>query len=157
MLWDEIFDRVKEDYPDVETEKVLVDAMAAKFVLHPEDLSVVVASNLHADILSDLGCALAGSLGLASSANVNPERRFSAMCEPGHGSSPDIAGQGLTKPIGAIERAALMLEHLGRPDEAKQLQLAVERTTASGILTRDVGGTATTEEVTAAIIANYGD
>ena len=157
VLWDEIFDRVKEDYPDVETEKVLVDAMAAKFVLHPEDLSVVVASNLHADILSDLGSALAGSLGLASSANLNPERRFPSMFEPVHGSAPDIAGQGLSNPIGAIESTALMLEHLGRPDEAKQLQLAVERTTASGILTRDVGGTATTEEVTAAIIANYGD
>ena len=157
VLWDEIFERVAADYPDVETEKVLVDAMSAKFVLHPEDLSVVVASNLHADILSDLGSALAGSLGLASSANLNPERRFPSMFEPVHGSAPDIAGQGLANPVGAIESAALMLEHLGRPDEAKQLALAVERTTAAGILTKDVGGTATTAEVTAAIIENYGD
>ncbi|GAB97536.1 tartrate dehydrogenase/decarboxylase/D-malate dehydrogenase [Kineosphaera limosa] len=157
VMWDEIFARVAKDYPDVATEKVLVDAMAAKFVLHPEDLSVVVASNLHADILSDLGSALAGSLGLASSANLNPERRFPSMFEPVHGSAPDIAGQGVSNPIGALASAALMLDHLGLADEAKRLQLAIERTTGSGVLTRDVGGTATTDEVTAAVIANLAD
>ena len=94
VLWDEVFARVAVDYPDVESESVLVDAMSAKFVLRPEDLSVVVASNLNADILSDLGSALAGSLGLAASANYNPERRFPSMFEPVHGSAPDIAGQG---------------------------------------------------------------
>jgi tartrate dehydrogenase/decarboxylase / D-malate dehydrogenase len=152
VLWDDVFKRVAADYPDVETESVLVDAMAAKFVLRPEDLSVVVASNLNADILSDLGSALAGSLGLAASANLNPERRFPSMFEPVHGSAPDIAGQGVCNPVGAIGSAALMLEHFGLADEAKAVQRAIEVTTGSGVRTRDVGGTASTAEVTAAII-----
>jgi tartrate dehydrogenase/decarboxylase/D-malate dehydrogenase len=126
--------------------------MSAKFVLRPEDLSVVVASNLHADILSDLGSALAGSLGLAASANLNPERRFPSMFEPVHGSAPDIARQGLANPIGAVGSAALMLEHLGLPGQAARLNAAIETTTASGILTRDVGGTSATEDVTKALI-----
>lgn len=153
VLWDEVFDRVARDYPDVETESVLVDAMSAKFVLHPEQLSVVVASNLNADILSDLGSALAGSLGLASSANLNPERRFPSMFEPVHGTAPDIAGQGICNPIGAIASAALMLDHLGLADEARMVDAAIESTTAGGVLPRDLGGTATTDEVTDAIIA----
>jgi tartrate dehydrogenase/decarboxylase/D-malate dehydrogenase len=157
VLWDEVFERVSADYPDVETESVLVDAMSAKFVLRPEDLSVVVASNLNADILSDLGSALAGSLGLAASANLNPERRFPSMFEPVHGSAPDIAGQGVCNPVGAIGSAALMLEHLGLPDEAKRIQRAIEATCAAGILTRDVGGTASTDDVTTAIINNLAD
>src|SRR3954449_435440 len=140
VLWDDVFKKVAVDYPDVETESVLVDAMAAKFVLHPEDLSVVVASNLNADILSDLGSALAGSLGLAASANLNPEKRFPSMFEPVHGSAPDIAGQGLANPIGAIGSAALMLEHFGLDAEAKNLQRAIEATTAAGVTTRDIGG-----------------
>ena len=152
VLWDEVFTRVASDYPGVETESVLVDAMAAKFVLHPEDLSVVVASNLHADILSDLGSALAGSLGLAASANLNPERRFPSMFEPVHGSAPDIAGQGLANPVGAIGSAALMLDHLGLAAEASRLNAAIETVTAAGILTRDLGGAASTDEVTKAII-----
>jgi tartrate dehydrogenase/decarboxylase/D-malate dehydrogenase len=156
VLWDETFVRVAKDYPDVETESVLVDAMSAKFVLKPEDLSVVVASNLNADILSDLGSALAGSLGLAASANLNPERRFPSMFEPVHGSAPDIAGQGLANPIGAIGSAALMLEHFGLPDEAARLQKAIDATLGSGVLTRDIGGTATTDQVVAAIIDNLG-
>jgi tartrate dehydrogenase/decarboxylase/D-malate dehydrogenase len=154
VLWDETFARVAPDYPDVPTERVLVDAMAAKFVLKPEDLSVVVASNLNADILSDLGSALAGSLGLAASANYNPERRFPSMFEPVHGSAPDIAGRGVANPIGAILSGALMLDHLGLHDQAARLHKAVDATTASGVLTRDVGGTATTSQVTAAIIGN---
>ncbi|WP_327692905.1 tartrate dehydrogenase [Streptomyces sp. NBC_00459] len=152
VLWDDVFKRVALDYPDVETESVLVDAMSAKFVLKPEDLSVVVASNLNADILSDLGSALAGSLGLAASANLNPDRRFPSMFEPVHGSAPDIAGQGLANPIGAVGSAALMLEHFGLPDQAARLNRAIEATTGAGILTRDVGGTATTEDVTKALI-----
>jgi tartrate dehydrogenase len=152
VLWDDVFKRVAADYPDVETESVLVDAMSAKFVLRPEDLSVVVASNLNADILSDLGSALAGSLGLAASANLNPERRFPSMFEPVHGSAPDIAGQGLANPIGAVGSAALMLEHFGLPDQAARLNKAIEATTGAGILTRDVGGTATTEDVVKALI-----
>ena len=154
VLWDDVFKRVSADYPDVETESVLVDAMAAKFVLHPEDLSVVVASNLNADILSDLGSALAGSLRLAASANFNPERSFPSMFEPVHGSAPDIAGQGVCNPLGAIGSAALMLEHFGLSDEAKAVHRAIEATTGQGVRTRDVGGTATTEEVTQAVIAN---
>jgi tartrate dehydrogenase/decarboxylase/D-malate dehydrogenase len=156
VLWDEVFTRVARDYPDVETESVLVDAMSAKFVLRPEDLSVVVASNLNADILSDLGSALAGSLGLAASANLNPERRFPSMFEPVHGSAPDIAGRGLANPIGAIGSAVLMLEHFGLADDAARLQKAIEVTTGAGVLTPDVGGTATTDQVTSAIIDHLG-
>lgn len=152
VLWDDVFKRVSADYPDVQTESVLVDAMSAKFVLHPEDLSVVVASNLFADILSDLGSALAGSLGLAASANLNPERRFPSMFEPVHGSAPDIAGQGISNPVGAISSAALMLDHLGLPAAARRLEHAVETVTAAGCSTRDVGGTAGTQEVTDAVI-----
>ncbi|GAB3264628.1 isocitrate/isopropylmalate dehydrogenase family protein [Arthrobacter pigmenti] len=152
VLWDEVFVRVAKDYPDVQTESVLVDAMSAKFVLHPEDLSVVVASNLNADILSDLGSAMAGSLGLAASANLNPDRNFPSMFEPVHGSAPDIAGQGISNPTGAIASAALMLDHFGLHDEARQIESAIESTTAAGHLTRDVGGTASTEQVTEAIV-----
>jgi tartrate dehydrogenase/decarboxylase / D-malate dehydrogenase len=156
VLWDETFTRVARDYPDVTTESVLVDAMSAKFVLKPEDLSVVVASNLNADILSDLGSALAGSLGLAASANYNMERRFPSMFEPVHGSAPDIAGQGVSNPIGTILSGALMLEHFGLTDEAARLQKAVDATTGSGVLTRDIGGTANTDQVVDAIIDNLG-
>jgi tartrate dehydrogenase/decarboxylase/D-malate dehydrogenase len=154
VMWDQVFERVANEYPEVETESVLVDAMSAKFVLQPESLSVVVASNLFADILSDLGSALAGSLGLAPSANLNPERRYPSMFEPVHGSAPDIAGQGVCNPIGAFGSAAMMLDHLGLKDEAKGLHAAIEAATAQGIRTRDVGGKATTDEVTAAVIAN---
>ena len=153
VLWDETFRRVALDYPDVATESVLVDAMSAKFILHPEEhLQVVVASNLHADILSDLGSAIAGSLGLAASANLNPERRFPSMFEPVHGSAPDIAGRGISNPIGAIASGAMMLDHLGPADDARRVEAAIEVTTAAGHLTRDVGGTAGTTEITDAII-----
>ena len=152
VLWDEVFARVAADYPDVATESVLVDAMSAKFVLRPEELSVVVASNLNADILSDLGSALAGSLGLAASANLNPERRFPSMFEPVHGSAPDIAGKGISNPIGAIASAALMLDHFGLHAEARRVEAAIEATTAAGHLTRDIGGTAGTAEITEAIV-----
>ena len=152
VLWDEVFARVAADYPDVATESVLVDAMSAKFVLKPWELSVVVASNLNADILSDLGSALAGSLGLAPSANLNPERRFPSMFEPVHGSAPDIAGRGWANPIGAVGSAAMMLEHLGLPAEAARVERAIATVTAAGTLTRDLGGTASTAEVTGALI-----
>lgn len=152
VLWDETFQRVALDYPDVTTESVLVDAMSAKFILHPEDLSVVVASNLNADILSDLGSALAGSLGLAASANINPERRFPSMFEPVHGSAPDIAGQGISNPIGTIASGALMLDHFGLHAQARAVEAAIEEATAAGHTTRDVGGSANTAEVTKAVI-----
>ncbi|MEU5153801.1 tartrate dehydrogenase [Glycomyces sp. NPDC021274] len=157
VLWDQVFQRVAAEYPDVATESVLVDAMSARFVLQPESLSVVVASNLFADILSDLGSALAGSLGLAPSANLNPERRFPSMFEPVHGSAPDIAGRGVCNPIGAFGSAAMMLEHLGLHDESEGLRKAIEAATAQGVRTRDVGGSATTREVTEAVIANLPD
>ncbi|MDI5977370.1 tartrate dehydrogenase [Amycolatopsis magusensis] len=156
VLWDDVFRRVAAEYPDIESDSCLVDAMAARFVLRPEDLSVVVASNLHADILSDLGSALAGSLGLAASANYNPERRFPSMFEPVHGSAPDIAGQGVANPIGAIGSAALMLGHLGLPAEAARVDRAIEATTAAGVLPRDLGGTASTQEITLAVIDSLG-
>ncbi|QFU93163.1 tartrate dehydrogenase [Amycolatopsis sp. YIM 10] len=156
VLWDDVFRRVAAEYPDIESDSCLVDAMAARFVLRPEDLSVVVASNLHADILSDLGSALVGSLGLATSANLNPERRFPSMFEPVHGSAPDIAGQGIANPIGAIGSAALMLGHLGLHDEAARLDRAIEATTAAGVLPRDLGGGASTKEITLAVIDSLG-
>ena len=152
VLWDDVFKRVAKDYPDVAHESVLVDAMSAKFVLHPEQLSVVVASNLNADILSDLGSALAGSLGLAASANLNPERRFPSMFEPVHGSAPDIAGQGIANPIGAIASAALMLDHFGLHDEARHVEASIEAATGAGYLTRELGGDSTTEQITDAIV-----
>ncbi|HEX9553653.1 MAG TPA: isocitrate/isopropylmalate family dehydrogenase [Streptosporangiaceae bacterium] len=153
VLWDEVFARVAADYPDVEVDSCLVDAMAARFVLRPGDLSVVVASNLSADILSDLGSVMAGSLGLAASANLNPERRSPSMFEPLHGSAPDIAGRGIANPIGAIESGALMLEHLFHTEEAQLIRHAVDATTAAGILPPDLGGTAKTSEITASILA----
>ncbi|USK46388.1 tartrate dehydrogenase [Cytobacillus oceanisediminis] len=154
VLWDEVFARVSKDYPDVETDQWLVDAMAANFVLRPEELEVVVASNLFADILSDLGSALAGSLGLAASANLNPEKRTPSMFESVHGSAPDIAGKGIANPIGAIGSAALMLDHLGLKEEAELVNKAIRETTRQGILTRDIGGTYNTVEITDAIIGN---
>jgi tartrate dehydrogenase/decarboxylase / D-malate dehydrogenase len=151
-LWDEVFARVASEYADVQTEHWLVDAMAARFVLRHETLDVVVASNLFADILSDLGSALAGSLGIAASANLNPERRYPSMFEPVHGSAPDIAGQGIANPIGAIWSASLLLDWLGLSAEAAAVYNAIESTTAAGVLTPDLGGSATTRQVTEAIL-----
>jgi tartrate dehydrogenase/decarboxylase / D-malate dehydrogenase len=156
VLWDEAFDRVRRDFPDVETEQWLVDAMAARFVLRPETLEVVVGSNLFGDILSDLGSAIGGSLGIAASANLDPERRHPSMFEPVHGSAPDIAGQGIANPIAAIWTAALMLDHLGLDDEAARVMCAIEATTEAAIVTPDLGGTATTREVGDAILARLG-
>ncbi len=153
-LWDEVFARVATDYPDVETEQWLVDAMAARFVLRPETLEVVVASNLFGDILSDLGSAVAGSLGLAASTNIDPERRHPSMFEPVHGSAPDIAGQGIANPIAAIWTVSLMLDHLGLGEEAARIMRAIEATTAAGVLTPDLGGTATTREVGDAVLSH---
>jgi tartrate dehydrogenase/decarboxylase/D-malate dehydrogenase len=151
VLWDETFERVRSDYPDVEADSRLVDAMAARFVLHPEELDVVVGSNLFGDILSDLGGALAGSLGLAPSANLDPERRAPSMFEPVHGSAPDIAGRGIANPLGAIASAAMMLEHLGRRDEARRVDRAVAATIRDGVLTPDLGGTRTCADVGGAV------
>ncbi len=148
VLWDEVFAELAADYPEVATERVLVDAMTTRMVLQPASLDVVVASNLHADILSDLAAALSGSLGIAPTANLNPEGAFPSMFEPIHGAGFDIAGKGIANPVGAFWSAALLLEHLGQAGPARALMTAVEQTLAAGVLTPDLGGSATTEEVT---------
>ncbi len=152
VLWDEVFARVAEAYPQVQTDSCLVDAMAARMVLRPESLSVAVASNLYADILSDLGSALSGSLGLGASANLDPAGQAPCMFEPVHGSAPDIAGQGIANPIGVVMSAALMLEHLGFANAAAEIERAVLATTASGALSPDLGGENSTVEIGNALV-----
>lgn len=152
VMWDEIAAEVAKEFPDVTWDKMLVDAMTVRMTLKPQSIDTVVATNLHADILSDLAGALAGSLGVAPTANIDPERRFPSMFEPIHGSAFDITGQGIANPVASFWTAAQMLEHLGEPEAAGRLMRAVERVTAAGILTPDVGGTATTKEVTDAVI-----
>jgi tartrate dehydrogenase/decarboxylase/D-malate dehydrogenase len=154
VLWDDVFARVAAEYPDIATEQWLVDAMAARFVLRPDTLDVVVGSNLFGDILSDLGSALAGSLGIAASANIDPERRYPSMFEPVHGSAPDIAGKGIANPIAAIWTVAMMLDHLGCDQEADDVMRAIEMTSGSGVLTPDLGGIASTREVGDAILGH---
>jgi tartrate dehydrogenase/decarboxylase / D-malate dehydrogenase len=151
VFWDEIAAQVGRDFPDVTWDKMLVDAMTACMIDKPSTLDTIVATNLHADILSDLAAALAGSLGIAPTANLDPERRFPSMFEPIHGAAFDITGKGIANPIGAIWTAVLMLEHLGEKDAALRLMQAVERVTASGVHTPDLGGNATTRQVTSAI------
>ena len=153
VLWDELFYAVAKDFPDVKTERILVDAMTTRMVLNPAAIDTVVASNLHADILSDLAAALSGSLGIAPTANLNPERRFPSMFEPIHGSAFDITGKGVANPIATFWTAALMLEHLGEGAAAARIMRAVEATTAKRIFTPDLGGNARTRDVTAAVIA----
>jgi tartrate dehydrogenase/decarboxylase/D-malate dehydrogenase len=153
MFWDEVAAEIAREFPDVSWQRELVDAMAARFVKHPRSIDTVVATNLHADILSDLAGALAGSLGVAPTANLDPERRRPSMFEPIHGSAFDIAGQGVANPIGTFWSGAMMLEHLGEAPAAAALMTAVEQVTARGIRTRDVGGSASLAEVTAAVIA----
>ncbi len=151
-LWDEIFAETARAYPDVQTERVLVDAMAARFVLHPETLDVVVASNLHADILTDLGGAVSGSLGLAPSANLNPEREYPSMFEPVHGSAPDIFGKGIANPVAMIWSGVLLLDFLGEKSAAEIILDAIKSIMKDGELrTPDLGGEARTEEVGDAI------
>jgi tartrate dehydrogenase/decarboxylase / D-malate dehydrogenase len=151
VLWDEVAEEVGREFPEVSCDKMLVDAMTTRMVGKPSTLDTIVATNLHADILSDLAAALAGSLGIAPTANIDPERRFPSMFEPIHGSAFDITGKGIANPIGAVWSAALMLEHLGEKNAALQLMQAVERVTAARVLTPDLGGRATQREVTSAI------
>jgi tartrate dehydrogenase/decarboxylase/D-malate dehydrogenase len=152
VMWDEIAEEVAQEFPDVTWDKMLVDAMTVRMTLHPQSLDTVVATNLHADILSDLAGALAGSLGVAPTANIDPERRYPSMFEPIHGSAFDIAGKGIANPVASFWTAGQMLEHLGEHDAAQRLMAAIEQTTAAGVLTPDVGGKATTKDVTKAVL-----
>jgi tartrate dehydrogenase/decarboxylase / D-malate dehydrogenase len=153
VMWDEIAAEVAKEFPEVAVDKELVDAMTTRMVLRPQSIDVVVATNLHADILSDLAAALAGSLGMGATANLNPERTFPSMFEPIHGSAFDIAGKGIANPIATFWTAAMMLEHLGEPNAARRLMRAVERVTADkDNHTPDIGGGATTRRVTDAVV-----
>ncbi len=151
VLWDEVFFEVAEDYPQIDIDRELVDAVTMRMVLKPETMDVIVATNLHADIISDLAAALSGSLGIAPTANLNPERIFPSMFEPIHGSAFDIAGKGVANPVGAFWTAVMMLEHLGEKTAAERLMAAIERLTSSGVHSQDLGGTATTREITQAV------
>jgi tartrate dehydrogenase/decarboxylase/D-malate dehydrogenase len=157
VFWDEVVSDIAREYPDVEVSSLLVDAAAALMVRAPERFDVVVASNLFGDILTDLGAAIMGSLGLAPSANLDPQRRSPSLFEPIHGSAPDIAGQGIASPLGAIWAGAMMLEHLGEEIAAQRVMTAIETVTASGrAMPPDLGGPATTREVTEAVLAALG-
>jgi len=151
-LWDEVVEKVASDYKGIELESNFIDALAAYFVMRPETFEVVIASNLFGDILTDLGAALVGGLGVSPSGNINPERNYPSMFEAIHGSAPDIAGKGIANPIAQIWSAALMLEHLGRKDLANAIVTSIENVLQEGrIRTPDLGGNSTTEQVGDAI------
>ncbi|NMP21719.1 tartrate dehydrogenase [Sulfobacillus sp. DSM 109850] len=152
-FWDEVFRQVGREYPDVDQSLYHVDALASYFVTRPESFDVVVASNLFGDILTDLGGAIQGGLGLAASANINPDRRFPSMFEPVHGSAPDIAGKNIANPVAQLWTAKLMLDHLGYPEEGQWILDAIEATLLAGIKTPDLGGTATTHSFTDAVLS----
>jgi tartrate dehydrogenase/decarboxylase/D-malate dehydrogenase len=153
VMWDEIAAEIAGEFPDVTWDKMLVDAMTMRMVMRPQTIDTVVATNLHADILSDLAAALAGSLGIAPTANLNPERTFPSMFEPIHGSAFDIMGKGIANPVGTFWSAVMMLDHLGETAAGERLMRAIERVTADDRFhTPDLGGKAKTTEVTAAVI-----
>lgn len=154
VLWDEILEELRGKYPDVTADKQHIDAAALNFVRRPEHFDVVVASNLFGDILTDLSAGIIGGMGLAPSANLNPERQFPSLFEPVHGSAPDIAGKGIANPIAAILGAAMMLDWLNEKDSATCIQHAVERTLKDGAQTPDLGGSLSTNQMTDAIIQN---
>jgi tartrate dehydrogenase/decarboxylase/D-malate dehydrogenase len=147
VLWDEVVEEVAAEHPDVTVDRALVDALAARMVANPLSLDVVVASNLFGDVLTDIAAVLQGGMGMAASASIAPGSGTTAIFEPVHGSAPDIAGQGLANPIGAVWSAALMLDHLGETDAAARVLAAVEAVCKDGPRTRDIGGTGSTSEV----------
>lgn len=151
--WDKVIEEVKEQYPHVEYRHMYIDAASANFVLHPEYFDVVLTTNMLGDILSDLGGAIMGSLGLGGSGNINPEKEFPSMFEPIHGSAPDIAGKGIANPIGQFWSAAQLLEHLGEEKAAMDIIKAIGHVTKQGIVTTDLGGKASTREITDAVVA----
>ena len=150
-FWDEIFAQIGNEYPSIIRNQYHIDALCARFVTHPQDFDVVVGSNLFGDILTDLGPAIAGSIGVAPSANINPTKEYPSMFEPVHGSAPDIAGKGIANPMGQIWCGAMMLDHLGFPDCGEIVMQALSDTLAAGISTGDIGGRANTIEVTEAV------
>lgn len=151
-FWDEVVAETVKEFPAVVVEKVLIDALAARLVMKPTSIRTIVASNLFGDILSDLVAGIAGSIGIAPSANLNPERRYPSMFEPVHGSAPDIAGKGIANPVGALWAAAMMLDHLGEADAAHSLTNGFESALAEGIATPDLKGSATTAEFAAEVL-----
>jgi tartrate dehydrogenase/decarboxylase/D-malate dehydrogenase len=152
-FWDERFRAISTEYPDVSADQFHIDILAAHFVQHPDWFDVVVGSNLFGDILSDLGPAVAGGIGIAASANLNPEREYPSMFEPVHGSAPDIAGQGIANPIGTLWSAQMMLDFLGEDKAAQSLMSAIENATSTKRVTVDLGGSATTRQCADAVIA----
>jgi len=153
VLWDRTFQEVAAEYPDIETESLLVDAAAMNFIRRPESFDVVVGSNLFSDILSDLSAIIVGSMGLAASANLDPSRRFPSMFEPVHGSAPDIAGKGIVNPLATIISAGMMLDHLGMAEAGREVEAAVAAVLAEGeVRTPDLGGKSSTEEVGTAVL-----
>lgn len=154
VFWDQIFEEIRRDYPEISSAKMHVDALAGYFIMHPDRLQVVVASNLFGDILTDLGSAMLGSIGISPSGNINPEGKYPSMFEPIHGSAPDIAGKNIANPMGTFWAIALMLQHLDCPAEANMIMQAMQKVLSRGkTLTGDIGGTATTTEMTDALIA----
>jgi tartrate dehydrogenase/decarboxylase/D-malate dehydrogenase len=151
-FWDEVFWQVAKEYPGIAAEQMHIDALSARFVTHPQNFGVVVGSNLFGDILTDLGAAIAGSIGIGASANLNPEKKFPSMFEPVHGSAPDIVGKGIANPLGTIWSGAMMLEHLGFPTAHDLVMKAMSAVLESGVKTADIGGRAKTAQVTQAVV-----
>jgi tartrate dehydrogenase/decarboxylase/D-malate dehydrogenase len=151
-FWDEVFWQIAKEYPGIAAEQMHIDALSARFVTHPQNFGVVVGSNLFGDILTDLGAAIAGSIGIGASANLNPEKKFPSMFEPVHGSAPDIVGKGIANPLGQVWSGAMMLEHLGMPAAGDLVVKAMSSVLASGIKTPDLGGRAKTAQVTQAVV-----